>query len=71
MPCFWSISYVVLYTALMASIPTQRWKHAAVSLAQQALHLDLVDQVLGGLVDVGEPVDGLSGEMEVAVISAL
>ena len=26
-------------------------------LAQQALHLDLVDQVLGGLVDVGEPVD--------------
>ena len=32
-------------------------------LTQQALHLDLVDQVLGGLVDVGEPVDGLSGEM--------
>ena len=31
-------------------------------LAQQALHLDLVHQVLGGLVQVGEAVDGVAGE---------
>ena len=32
-------------------------------LAQQALHLDLLGEVLGGLVDVGEPVDLLAGEV--------
>ena len=31
-------------------------------LAQQALHLDLVHQILGGLVQVGEAVDGVAGE---------
>jgi len=30
-------------------------------LAQQPLHLHLVTQVLGGAVDVGEPVDALTG----------
>ena len=31
-------------------------------LTQQALHLHLVDEVLGGLVQVGEAVDGVAGE---------
>ena len=32
-------------------------------LAQQALHLDLLGEVVGGLVDVGEAVDPLAGEV--------
>ena len=32
-------------------------------LAQQALHLDLFDEVVGGLVDVGEAVDLFPGEV--------
>jgi len=32
-------------------------------LAQQALHLDLLDQVVGRLVDVGEAIDFLTGEV--------
>ena len=51
-------------------MPTQRWKHVPVQLAELALHLVLHHQVLGAGRDVQEAVDALARHGEIAVASS-